>query len=209
MSATTRRVLWLHWDYFSERSYYCYISSLFHPNTMASFHHQRCWLLYFEVFLWLIPTNEWDHSLGLLLTFAIIFWEIILSLYIIIFSLSTMEPFQRHHCWFLYFEFFCDSLSWMSATNLSDCCLHWTYFSGKYYYCHILSFFPSQHNGAVLPSPLLIVIFWIFKWSPPHGWLQPLVGITDSIVITFLGGHIIALFILWSLIPFEVLCWAI
>ena len=60
MSATTRWNCCLHWKYLAERSYYCYISS-FSPSTMALFHRHICWLLYFEVFLWSLLTDECDQ----------------------------------------------------------------------------------------------------------------------------------------------------
>ena len=52
--------------------------------TMVLFHWQRCWLLYIEVFLWILPTDERDHLLGSLLKLKVLFWAIIFSLYIII-----------------------------------------------------------------------------------------------------------------------------
>ena len=44
----------------------------FYLRTMTSFHCHNFWLLYFEVFLWLLTTDDWDHSLGFLLTLEII-----------------------------------------------------------------------------------------------------------------------------------------
>ena len=167
------------------------------------------------------------------------------------------------YCYFSSF-FFVSSLP-MSATTHWVRWLYGKYFAERSYYCYISSLFFSEHNHIVLPSPLLIAIFWFFSvtlphgwvrplvgisayigsnflsdriiaiyhhcfppstmasfhyhhcWLlyfyffmiPPYGWLQPLVGIADSIGITFLINHIIAILILWSLIPFEVLCWAI
>ena len=54
---------------------YCHT---FYPSTTALFHCHRCLLTYFEVFLWFLPIDEFDHSLGLLITLEVIFWAIIL-----------------------------------------------------------------------------------------------------------------------------------
>ena len=55
------------------------------PCTIAPFHCHRCWLLSSVVYLCLIISLEYNHSLDLLITLEVIFWEIILLLYIIIF----------------------------------------------------------------------------------------------------------------------------
>ena len=38
------------------------------------------------------------------------------------------------------------------------------YFSERSNYCYIYIYICLDHNGVVLPSPLLIFIFWIFAW---------------------------------------------
>ena len=50
-------------------------------STMVFFHRQRCWLLFFELFLGFLVAHECDHSLELLLTYELLFWAIILSPY--------------------------------------------------------------------------------------------------------------------------------
>ena len=72
---------------------YFYSSShgeFFSPSTMASYHHQHCWLLFVVVFIWFLFASECDHLLRSLITPEEISWAIILSLYII------MSYFQRN-----------------------------------------------------------------------------------------------------------------
>ena len=117
----------------------------FSAITMASFHCHRCWLLYFEVFLWLLPTDECDHLLGSLLTLEVIFWAIILSLYIIIVFFQNNGVISLSLLFnFILFIFFNDSSPWMTATTCWDRWLHWKYFAERSYYRHISALFLSQ-----------------------------------------------------------------
>ena len=61
----------------------------FYPSIMSLFCRHCCWLLYFEVFLWFLPMNDCDHSLGFLITLKVLCWAIIFSLYCYV-SLSPL-----------------------------------------------------------------------------------------------------------------------
>ena len=50
----------------------------FSPSTMVSFHHHRCWLLFFGVFLVASFHHECNHSFGLLCLSDLLCWAIIL-----------------------------------------------------------------------------------------------------------------------------------
>ena len=88
--------------------------------------------------------------------------------------------------------FFVFSFS-MSVNTRGVCWLHCKYFSEWSYYRYLSSLFLSQHNGIILPSLLLNVIFSHINPPPTHIWLQPLVGITDYIGSTFLIDQIIGM----------------
>ena len=178
----------------------------FSPSTMKSFHHQRCWLLFFEVFLWLFPTDKWDHSLGLLLTLEVLFWAIIISLYIfIVFSqhngVVSLSPFLIVIYWSFYlipYHILVQPLIWITA-----------YIGSTFLRNHNIAiyhlFFPLQWRWFIVTIFIVLYLFLI----PPHGWLQPLIGIDNYIGSIFLRDHIISRLILLSMISFEVLCWVI
>ena len=187
-----------------------HISSFFSTSTMVLFHRHDCWLLYFEVFLLFLLFDDFNQSLGSLITLDI---TLMSNQITAIYHDYFLRALWRHFtvmivdCYIL--KFFCHSSSKVSATTCPYFCLHWKYFSERSYYHHISSLFLSQNNGVFSPSPLLIVMFWSFSMIPPHVWLHPLVGMTDSIGSNFMSDHIISILILWSLILFELLCWAI
>ena len=57
-----------------------------------------------------------------------------------------------------------------------------------------VSLFFSQPDGVVSPSPLLIVIFWLFFWFPHFPWVWPIIRIDAYIQTTFLSNHIVAIY---------------
>ena len=71
----------------------------------------------------------------------------------------------------------------------------------------MIFFLPAQWRSFTVT--VADFLFWSFSMIPPHGWLQPLVGVAGCIGSTFLSDHIIAILILWSLVLFEVIWWAI
>ena len=93
-------------NYFSGRSNYAIYNHFFNPITMASFHCRHFWLLYFNVFLLSLLEDECGHSFGSLITLELIFWEILLSPYIMVVFLPaqwrifsvTAVPFEVL-CW--------------------------------------------------------------------------------------------------------------
>ena len=172
-------------NYFAERSNHCYISWFFSPSTMVLFYRHHCWLLYFEVSLSFLLTDDCDRSFRSLLTSELIFWAILLSPYIIIvflpekwrgFTITVVD------CYILKFSMI-PSLCWLQPlVPMADSIGN--YFSDRSNHCYISWLFLSKHNYVVLPSPLLIVVFWGFSVIPPHRWVQPLVQIDAYLVTT-------------------------
>ena len=126
----------------------------FSPRKMASFHRQRCLLLYSEFFLWFFPTYECGQFLGLTITLELLSWDIISLLYYYIslslllaescgitffcgFYSSAMAPYHLFLLYIVAFVYFIFSLR-MSVTT---CCNHllWSQFFADQSY---------QRNGA-------------------------------------------------------------
>ena len=129
----------------------------------------------------------------------------IINIYHHCFSLGTMASFNRHRCWFLYFEVFLWFL-------LTDECYHlfgllstlevlfWAIVLSPYIIIvaiilsqYIIIVF-SDNNGFVSLSMFLIVIFWNFSVTPPHRRVQPIIGIASYIGNALLSNHIIAIY---------------
>ena len=109
----------------------------FPPITMALLHRHHFWLPFWS-FLWFLLMDDWNHSLGSLITLEINFLiDKIIAIHHDCFCPSTMLSFHCHHYWLLYFEVFCDYSSRMTVTTRLDHWLHWNYFSERSYYCHI------------------------------------------------------------------------
>ena len=106
---------------------------------------------------------------------------------------STMVSYHRHNCWLLFiYLFISPPHSWVRPLiGIND------YIRSAFLSNHLslyIMFSLSQNNGAVSPSLLLIVMFCCFYLFPPHGWMQPLVGITDYIRSTLLSDNIFAIY---------------
>ena len=130
---------------------------------MASYRGYRCWLLFFVVVICFLLAHECDYSLGLLIKPEIIIRAIILLLYIIFFSPSTMALFCHYRCWLLYFVIFlcflptyecnhllgylitlevlCWAITLLLYIILFSLPAQWRRFTITLFGCHILLFF--------------------------------------------------------------------
>ena len=168
----------------------------FSPRIITLYHHHRCWLLYFVVFLCFLISHEYDYLMGFLITLEVLCWVIILLLLISIVSLpANLRRFTVTVVYFYILSYLFIFHPRISSTTRWGCWLHCKYFAERSHYHYISSLFFSHHNGIVFPSPLLIVIFWTFNVIPSHRWVRPLVGISGYILSPFLSDDNISIFL--------------
>ena len=145
--------------------YWCPVHTL--VNWCLCFHHHNhCWLLYFEVFLWFLLTDECDHLFRWLLTLGVLCLVIVLSPYIIIVFLPAqwrLFMFTIIDCYIL--KCFYYSSSWMTATTSWHRWFYWKYFAERLYYRYIDIMITDFIWSTLLRNITLLLILFITNYK--------------------------------------------
>ena len=139
----------------------------FSPRRMALF-HRHCFFCYFIDFLCFLISHEFDHSLGSLITLAVLFWAIIISLYIItVFLWSQWHRFTVTVVDFIFWSFsVTHPHGWVQPlVGLAD------YIDSTFLSDHIISiyhhiFLPEQWRcfTATVDDCYIYIFYYSYPW---------------------------------------------